>query len=161
LLRLNSTYRLSYTPRDALLQSPSRVYTGLFRRVVTTEDPLDAVFVIKLAVDPKRHVVQFLQPFTIVAVAELVEYHFQLAISTALNEYGVRIALHRIKLGRSHPIGRGYFDDTALKVRVDDPSVLLWREHSFHRRVAELSQRQLAAQALVIERHRVSTVAVE
>src|SRR5262249_47475936 len=102
----------SSPPKRTVWQSGVRSSAQLFSSFAH-EYPLDAVSIIKLPVYAKWHFVQLLQPCVIVSIPELVENCLYLIVWVAGDKDGVGIPLHWIKIRRSHPVGRRYFNVAA------------------------------------------------
>src|SRR5208283_2937301 len=64
-------------------------------RFIPLEEPMDAIFICKVSVAPKRHIPHIIEELFACSYGELVENHPQLVIFPAANIEGDSIALSR------------------------------------------------------------------
>src|SRR5438874_1760518 len=106
-----------------------------------TENPLNTIFIIKLSIRSKWHIMQLLKPFFVCSFCKFVKNSFQLVICSTNDKYGKRITQFWLECRRCHPVCGRKFKSTTFEMGIDNPVVLLWRELAFHRSIAKLCKR--------------------
>lgn len=121
---------------------------------------MDAIFICKVSIAPKRHFPQIIEELFVCSYCQLVENRPQLAILPAANVNRDGIALS----GRSRgvkPVRSRNLHDAAFQVGESNFVMLLGWHLALHGRVADLGNGQLPAQARLVKSHCFGAVAIK
>src|SRR6266852_130407 len=95
----------------SLMIKNNNLYSQIFIKLVAPlcfflplENPLNTIFIKKLSIASKWHIMQLLKPFFVCSVCQLVKHCFQLIIRFANDKYTKHIPLYWFKCERSHPV---------------------------------------------------------
>jgi hypothetical protein len=120
--------------------------------------PPDAEFVVERAVGSERFLLERVGDDR--ALGQLVEYRLQFGVGPAAEVEAHRVSLDGLLLG-TKPVGGRQGDAAADQPGIDHLGVHRWREGVLHRRIAHGGQRELAAEAGLVEFHCRFAAAIE
>ena len=121
---------------------------------------MDAIFVGKVSVAPKRHIPQIIEQLFVCSYCQLVEDCSQLVVPRAAHIHRNRVALSRCSCGVEPICGRK-LNGAALQVGVSHFVMLLGRHLALHGRVTDSGDGQLAAEARLVKRHSFGALAIK
>lgn len=121
---------------------------------------MDAIFICKVSVTPKRHIPQIIEDFFVRSDCQLVENCPQLVILPTANVNRDSIALSRGSRG-VEPVCSRELHDTGFQVGESHFVVLFGWHVVLHGRVADFSDGQLSTKAILVKDHSFGAVAIK